>query len=81
MESSQDSRSRQQNRTLNADIINVDYTKENISKALKSVSMHKVNQIDNDFGKGNSSELFLNSLLSTKIWDINHQKEFKNINF
>ena len=72
---------RQQNRTLNADIINVDYKKENILKALQSVAMHQVSQVDNDFGKGNSSELFLNSLLSTKIWDINHQKEFKNINF
>ena len=72
---------RQQNRTLNADIINVDYKKENILKALHSVAMHQVSQIENDFGKGNSSELFLNSLSSTKIWDINHQKEFKNIDF
>ena len=72
---------RQQNRTLNADIINVDYQKENIVKALHSVVTHKISATDNDFGKGNSSELFLNSLLSTKIWDINHQKKFKNINF
>lgn len=72
---------RQQNRTLNADIINVDYQKENIVAALNSVGMHQVSQIENDFGEGNSTELFLNSLLSTKIWDINHQKKFKNINF
>lgn len=72
---------RQQNRTLNADIINVDYGKENISKALKVVATHKTSKASNDFGKGDSADLFLNSLKSTKIWEINHQKEFKNINF
>ena len=72
---------RQQNRTLNADIINVDYQKENIIKALHSVTSHKISQAYNDFGKGNSAELFLNSLLSSKIWEINHQKKFKNIDF
>lgn len=72
---------RQQNRTLNADIINVDYQKENIIKALHSVTNHKISQAYNDFGKGNSAELFLNSLLLSKIWEINHQKKFKNIDF
>ena len=72
---------RQQNRTLNADIINVDYQKENIIKALHSVINHKISKAYNDFGKGNSAELFLNSLLSSKIWEINHQKKFKNIDF
>ncbi|HNP32569.1 MAG TPA: UDP-N-acetylglucosamine 2-epimerase [Flavobacterium sp.] len=72
---------RQQNRTLNADIINVDYQKENILKALESVNSHKTFQVVNDFGKGESAKLFLNSLFSEQIWEINHQKEFKNINF
>ena len=72
---------RQQNRTLNADIINVDYQKENIIKALHSVINHKISPTANDFGKGNSAELFLNSLLLSKIWEINHQKKFKNIDF
>ena len=72
---------RQQNRTLNADIINIDYNKTNILKALQSISNHQVNLINTDFGKGNSSELFLNSLLTDKIWEISHQKKFKNINF
>jgi UDP-N-acetylglucosamine 2-epimerase (hydrolysing) len=72
---------RQQNRTLNADIINVDYQKENIVKALQLATTHKISLVDNDFGKGNSAELFLNSLLSSKIWEINHQKKFKNIDF
>lgn len=72
---------RQQNRTCNADIINVDYQKENISKALEAVTIHQVNPIENDFGIGGSAELFLSSLISVNIWKINHQKEFKNINF
>ncbi|MEM0541971.1 UDP-N-acetylglucosamine 2-epimerase [Flavobacterium sp. j3] len=72
---------RQQNRSLNADIINVDYNKDNIIKALHSVTFHKTCPVINDFGNGKSAELFLNFLLSTKIWEINHQKEFKNINF
>lgn len=72
---------RQQNRSLNADIINVDYQKQNILNALRSISEHKLSLSDNDFGKGDSAELFLNSLLSTKIWEISHQKQFKNINF
>jgi len=72
---------RQQNRTLNADIINVDYQKENIIGVLHSVINHKISPTSNDFGKGNSAELFLNSLLSSKIWEINHQKKFKNIDF
>lgn len=72
---------RQQNRTLNADIINVDYQKENIIKALHSVINHKISPVNSDFGKGKSAELFLNSLLSSKIWEINHQKKFKNIDF
>jgi UDP-N-acetylglucosamine 2-epimerase (hydrolysing) len=72
---------RQQNRTLNADIINVDYKKENIVKALHTVVSHQISPTENNFGKGNSTELFLNSLLSDKIWDINHQKKFKNIDF
>jgi UDP-N-acetylglucosamine 2-epimerase (hydrolysing) len=72
---------RQQNRTLNADIINVDYQKENIIGVLHSVINHKISPTANDFGKGNSAELFLNSLLSSKIWEINHQKKFKNIDF
>ena len=72
---------RQQNRTLNADIINVDYQKDNIDEALKAVITHKINPTESDFGSGNSAELFMNSLLSDKIWNIKHQKEFKNIDF
>ena len=72
---------RQQNRTLNADIINVDYQKENIIKALHSVINHKISPVNNDFGKGNSAVLFLNSLLTSDILKINQQKQFNKVNF
>jgi UDP-N-acetylglucosamine 2-epimerase (hydrolysing) len=70
---------RQQNRTLNANIINVDYKKENILKALHSVAKHQVTQIDNDFGKGNSAALFSDCLNNKNIWNLNNQKQFKDI--
>ena len=42
---------RQQNRAVHADIINVDYGKNNISEALKTIDSHQVQQTDADFGK------------------------------
>ncbi len=70
---------RQQNRSVHADIINVDYSENDISKALKIIENHKVVESYNDFGKGNSSDLFLKSLENSDIWQINHQKQFKDI--
>lgn len=70
---------RQQNRSLHADIINVDYTKESIAEALKTIDEHEVLPSKSDYGTGNSAQLFLNSLLNTDIWQLNHQKQFKDI--
>lgn len=70
---------RQQNRALHADIINVDYAQSSISAALKIIDTHQVQPTVNDFGKGNSAELFLKSLLNTDIWQLNHQKQFRDI--
>ncbi|WP_163407779.1 UDP-N-acetylglucosamine 2-epimerase [Flavobacterium ajazii] len=68
---------RQQNRAVHADIINIDYSKEKITEALSIIDFHKVQVSDNDFGKGNSAELFLKSLQKTDIWELNHQKQFR----
>ena len=70
---------RQQNRSLHADIVNVDYSKESISSALKCIDSHKIIATKNDYGSGNSSQLFLSSLLNADIWQLNHQKQFKDI--
>lgn len=70
---------RQQNRAIHADIINVDYLKENINNALSKIDSHKINISDNDFGSGNSNQLFLESLKKNDIWQLNHQKQFRDI--
>ncbi|MEZ7503841.1 UDP-N-acetylglucosamine 2-epimerase [Flavobacterium sp. Arc2] len=68
---------RQQNRAVHADIINVDYDERNISEALSIIDSHKVQQSDHDFGQGNSAELFLKSLQKEIFWQINYQKQFR----
>lgn len=70
---------RQQNRALHADIINVNYEKSSIKKALSKVVSHKVQIIDTIYGQGNSAQLFLESLVNEKIWELNHQKQFRDI--
>ena len=70
---------RQQNRTLHADIINVDYDKDSVLYALKSIDDHKVQITNSDFGNGNSAQLFLESLINNDIWNINHQKQFRDL--
>ncbi|HJS01096.1 MAG TPA: UDP-N-acetylglucosamine 2-epimerase [Flavobacterium sp.] len=68
---------RQQNRAIHADIINVDYSEKGIQEALLIIDSHKVQISDTDFGEGNSNELFLKSLLNQDIWRLNHQKQFR----
>jgi UDP-N-acetylglucosamine 2-epimerase (hydrolysing) len=70
---------RQQNRAVHADIINVDYNENSIVNALKIIDTHKVQLSLSDFGAGNSADLFLNSLTNDIIWSINHQKQFNDV--
>ncbi len=70
---------RQQNRAIHADIINVTYSEKDILEALSKIDSHKVQVSDNDFGEGNSNELFLQSLKKNDIWQLNHQKQFRDI--
>jgi UDP-N-acetylglucosamine 2-epimerase (hydrolysing) len=68
---------RQHNRTLDSEIINVDYDFDSISKALKIVDFHVSQKGNFSFGEGNSASLFLNTLLDPAIWNTNHQKQFR----
>ena len=68
---------RQHNRVVHADIVNVDYTYHNITKALKDISKHNKQKGTSTFGQGNSTALFLNSMQNSDIWQINHQKQFR----
>ncbi len=70
---------RQQNRVVNSDIINVDYSVSQISKALKTIDNHIIIQTEIDFGTGNSAILFLKSLENNDIWQLNHQKQFRDL--
>ncbi len=73
--------SRQQNRSLNADIINVGYNIKSIQYALQLIDKHKAQASPNNFGQGNSTNLFLKCIENIEIWKINYQKQFGNINF
>lgn len=70
---------RQQNRAVHADIIHIDYDKKNIAEALKSIDLHQVQPTATDFGQGNSAELFLNSIQKEEFWQMNHQKQFRDL--
>jgi UDP-N-acetylglucosamine 2-epimerase (hydrolysing) len=70
---------RQQNRNIHANINNVDYGSNDIKAALKNIDAYQVQQTEIDFGKGNSAQLFMESLENENIWMINHPKEFRDI--
>ncbi len=69
---------RQQNRTLNKDIINCDYSKEEILKSIQIANNSKFNKVDL-FGDGNSNILFIELLKKNSFWEIDKQKSFKDI--
>ncbi len=71
--------SRQKNRAIHADIINVDYDAKSIGVALQNINQHQINKTTTDFGKGNSAELFLEAMLNSDFWEINHQKQFREL--
>jgi UDP-N-acetylglucosamine 2-epimerase (hydrolysing) len=70
---------RQQNRSRQSHIINVDYKKNNILEALKDIVNTEVKAAPSLFGEGNSTELFLSSLEKTDIWKLDQQKQFKDL--
>jgi UDP-N-acetylglucosamine 2-epimerase (hydrolysing) len=68
---------RQQNRAVQADIMNVDYDTKSIGIALKKIDSHQVKASKADFGQGNSAQLFLETIKNEDIWNVNHQKQFR----
>lgn len=68
---------RQQNRAVHSDILNVDYGIDTIVNALKIIDQHQVQKTKADFGKGNSAQLFLETIKNEDIWNVNHQKQFR----
>lgn len=70
--------SRQNNRALHNQIVNIGYSVEEISNALK-LDLTKIEKDNTSFGVGDSASLFLNSLKSKEIWKISKQKQFIDI--
>lgn len=67
--------SRQQNRSLNAQIINTDYNHEQLMAAITAVKKEGLDSY-HYFGNGNSAKMFLNAIGSPELWNINQQKQF-----
>jgi len=69
---------RQQNRVSNTNLLNVGYERASILEAIQQVKEAKKPKTQ-DFGHGSSAEAFLESLSSSQLWTINHQKQFRDI--
>lgn len=70
---------RQQNRAVRADILNSGYNFDAINETLSLIDSHTITRSLEDFGTGNSDILFLDSLQNNAIWEVNQQKQFKDI--
>ena len=70
---------RQKNRSMHSEIRNVDYSLEEISNALSNSDLMRKVIPSKDFGEGNSSQLFLGSLEKGDIWQLNNQKQFRDL--
>lgn len=68
---------RQQNRDLNTEIINVDYSKSAISHALQKIKKQVPVKPSKHFGNGKSAQEFIDCLNRDEFWKINQQKQFR----
>lgn len=68
---------RQQNRDLKAEILNVDYQQSSIARALANIKTQLRTKPAKHFGNGKSAEQFLACLTQENFWKINHQKQFR----
>lgn len=68
--------SRQENRSRNKQIINIEPVEKNILFAIDNSANIKIEK-SMEFGEGNSTEMFFNIMVDKSIWRISHQKQFK----
>lgn len=73
--------SRQNNRAKSESIINSNYNTNEILNSINSINKLNKNVLVNNFGEGNSANIFLSILKNPMIWNIDKQKQFidKNI--
>ena len=69
---------RQKNRASATSIINCGETRGNILKAIQKVGQVET-ECSNQFGNGNSNELFYKILKTDELWKLSKQKEFNDI--
>ncbi|MBA5248789.1 MAG: UDP-N-acetylglucosamine 2-epimerase (hydrolyzing) [Gammaproteobacteria bacterium] len=75
--------SRQNNRSQGKSIFHADNRSKSILKSIGIAKSFKKNSINKscNFGHGNSDQLFLKLLNSDKIWGLNCQKQFQDIDY
>lgn len=71
---------RQQNRALAKTILNCSYSKKEILEQVKFVESNPIKVIKSNFGGGNSARKFIEILNKKALWEISHQKQFKDLN-
>ncbi|WP_054852816.1 UDP-N-acetylglucosamine 2-epimerase [Olleya sp. ITB9] len=69
---------RQDNRAVLNSIINTNYTKDAIVKAILKDKIKQPKALD-VFGNGKSADAFIHSLKLDRFWEVNHQKQFRAI--
>jgi UDP-N-acetylglucosamine 2-epimerase (hydrolysing) len=72
--------SRQHNRSANSQIINCGYAEAEIIEAIFKIDSVTFQDNNTDFGGGKSAEKFLQILYSKEVWEIEHQKQFRDLN-
>ena len=70
---------RQNNRSSNSDIINVDYSTNSILESINSIKNSETTILKIDNTQPKSAEKFLESLSKNNFWTINHQKQFRDL--
>jgi UDP-N-acetylglucosamine 2-epimerase (hydrolysing) len=70
---------RQLNRSTNATILNVGYDKRSILKVLSGIDLYEVAPSKENYGNGKSAQLFVETLNNSDVWQLNHQKQFRDI--
>jgi UDP-N-acetylglucosamine 2-epimerase (hydrolysing) len=70
---------RQHNRSSNVAILNVGYDTKSIIEVVNSIDLYEAAPSNGNYGQGNSAQLFLETLQNNDIWQLNHQKQFRDI--
>ena len=70
---------RQNNRAKSNSIHNVDFSLENIKELINNIDGIKKTDLDVDFGKGNSDQLFHKLISGADFWNISCQKQVKDL--